>query len=71
MPKKSEIQIHDAPRFPDSRDIKTNPEKVISDLTIVLKQLWQRNIEQKVRITQLEEKVEQIGGLRPPLRYPV
>jgi len=69
--KKSELQVHDAPRFPDSRDIRDNPEKVISDLNMIIKQLWQRQTQDNIKINLLEEKVEQIGGLRPPLRYPV
>ena len=67
--KKSELQIHDAPRFPDSRDITTNPEKVISDLNMIIQQLWQRHIDDRIKINLIEEKVNQIGGIRPPLRY--
>lgn len=68
---RSETQRHQAPRYPDSRNIKDNPEKVISDLLLILKQLWSEKIILEMRVNLLEEKIEQIGGIRPPLRYPL
>lgn len=67
--KKSELQIHDAPRFPDYRDLESNPQKVFSDLNLIIKELWRDKIDLKNRVNLLEEKVNQIGGIRPPLRY--
>lgn len=66
---KSEIQVHRAPRFPDARDIETNPQKVVSDLILVIKQLWQDKVSLETRINWLEEKVESEKGIRDPLRY--
>ena len=67
--KKSEIYTHDAPRYVDANTLKDNPAKAAADINKTLKDLWQRNIDHKVRIEKLEERFESLMNARPPLRY--
>ena len=69
--KKSEIYTHSAPRFLDAKLMKENPEKVASDINKTFKDLWRRNIDHENRIRMLEEAIEQMKNIRPPLRYPL